>query len=94
MLEHRALSPMELRVLLWVSDREATPSQLADGLAAPPGPIGYACRSLSMRGLIRRRFEWGPASRFVFDITPAGLMLLDPLVQAVAETGPTTRAHG
>jgi DNA-binding MarR family transcriptional regulator len=88
MLERRHLSPMELRVLLRLSDRGATPSQLAEGLGGPPGAIRYAARSLSMRGLVRRRFESGQTSRFVFDITPEGRLQLDPLLRAIAETGP------
>jgi len=47
-----------------------------------------------MRGLVRRRFDSGPASQFVFDITSAGLVVLDPLVQALAETGRSTRGPG
>jgi len=46
-----------------------------------------------MRGLVRRRFEWGRTSRFVFDITLAGHLQLDPLVQAVAEPGPSAGAY-
>ena len=87
MLERRHLSPMELRVLLWLSERRAPPSELAEGLGGSPGAIRYAARSLSMRGLVRRRFECGQTSRFVFEITPAGHLQLDPLLRALAETG-------
>ncbi|MGH8573115.1 MAG: hypothetical protein ACREX8_11160 [Gammaproteobacteria bacterium] len=87
-IERRALSPLELRVLLWLAEREATPSELRDALRGPTGAISHASRCLDMRGLIRRRFERGPRSRFVLSITPAGLLALQPLVQRIAGTGP------
>ena len=80
-LERHDLSAVELRILLWLSDRDATCSELAEGLASEPGVVGHASRSLSMRGLVRRRFECGGAAGFVFDITPAGLRQLDTLVR-------------
>ena len=79
-LERNDLSTLELRILLWLSDRDATCSELAEGLASEPGAVSHASRSLSMRGLVRRRFERGGTSGFVFDITASGLLRLDPLV--------------
>ena len=90
-LERHDRSTLELRILLWLSDRDATCSELAEGLASEPGAVSHASRSLSMRGLVRRRFERGGTSGFVFDITPSGLLRLDPLIRAVRETNPTAR---
>jgi DNA-binding MarR family transcriptional regulator len=90
-IERRNLSPMELRVLLWLAEREATPVELREALRGPTGAISHATRCLDMRGLIRRRFERGPRSRFVLSITTAGLLALQPLVQRVADTGPAGR---
>jgi DNA-binding transcriptional ArsR family regulator len=90
-IERRNFSPMELRVLLWLAEREATPAELREALRGPAGAISHATRCLDMRGLIRRRFERGPRSRFVLSITTAGLLSLQPLVQRVADTGPAGR---
>ena len=90
-IEHRDLAPLELRVLLWLAEREATPSELREALQEPAGAITHASRCLDMRGLVRRRFERGRRSRFVLSITPAGLLALQPLVQQVADTGPAGR---
>ncbi len=87
MLERRELRPTEARLLLWLADREATPSELSEALDQTPDAIERATRRLDMRGLIRRRFERGRRSRFIFSITSAGLLWLRPLVQCVAETG-------
>jgi DNA-binding MarR family transcriptional regulator len=81
-LEGRDLSPLELRLLLRLADGEATPSALGDFLHAEIAPNTGVIRRLDMRGLIRRRFEDGPRPRFVFSITPAGLLVLAPLVDA------------
>jgi DNA-binding MarR family transcriptional regulator len=83
------LSPMEVRLLLWLAAREATPSELSEALGETPTAIERATRRLDMRGLIRRRFERGRDSRFIFSITSAGLLYLDPLVQCAAATGDT-----
>jgi DNA-binding transcriptional ArsR family regulator len=87
-LSHHQLSPIEARVLLWLAEREATPSELKDALQQGPGAITRVARRLTMRGLIRRRFERGQRPGFVFGITPAGLLALRPFVQRIAETGP------
>jgi DNA-binding MarR family transcriptional regulator len=80
-LEHRRLPPTEARLLLRLAARDATPAELSEALDQTPVAIERAARRLDMRGLIRRRFERGPNSRFIFSITPAGLVCLDPLVQ-------------
>lgn len=85
-LERHHLSPVELRILLRLSEREATSSQLTAGLGGEPGAICHARRCLSMRGLVRRRFDGGCASCFVFSISPAGLRLLDPLMETLVVT--------
>jgi DNA-binding MarR family transcriptional regulator len=82
-------NPEQLLDCLLVTLREATPSELSEALGETPTAIERATRRLDMRGLIRRRFERGRDSRFIFSITSAGLLYLDPLVQCAAATGDT-----
>jgi DNA-binding MarR family transcriptional regulator len=49
------LSPFDLRVLLRVTDREATVVDLAESLGQPPRVLGRASARLVARGLLRRR---------------------------------------
>ena len=80
-LERHHLSPTELRVLLRLSESAATCRELEQALAAPAGTISYARRSLSMRGLVRRRFAYDLGTpHFAFDISPSGLQLLGSLL--------------
>jgi DNA-binding MarR family transcriptional regulator len=90
-LQRGDLSPLELRMLLWLADRVGTQSELAEALAVSPGAIGRAARRLSMRGLIRRRFEGGRRSRFVVTITSTGLLAIAPLVEWIMEAHPARR---
>jgi DNA-binding MarR family transcriptional regulator len=49
------LSPVDLRVLLRVTDREATVRELADSTGLPPTVLRRASARLVARGLLRRR---------------------------------------
>jgi DNA-binding MarR family transcriptional regulator len=81
-LQRGYLSPMELRMLLRLVEREATHSELADVLDDEPETIASATRRLSRRGLIREQFdEDGRQSRFVLSITGAGFLALAPLAE-------------
>lgn len=91
-LQRGALSPLELRMLLWLAERVGTQSELADALDVSRGVIGRAATRLSMRGLIRRRFERGRHSRFVLSITSAGLLAVAPLVEWITNAHPTHRS--
>ena len=82
-LQRAGLSPLELRVLVRLTEREATQSELAGALEAGPGTIRRATRRLAMRGLIGRRFERGRRSRFVLRITSSGLLALASLVESL-----------
>ena len=83
------LSPMELRMLLWLAAREeATQLELTRALSARAGAIGRATRRLAARGLITRRFDRGRRSRFVLGITSTGIAAVSPLVEWVAELQP------
>lgn len=84
-LERCELSPTEARVLLWLSVCEATPERLAELLDQDPGRIARVGNRLARRGLIRRRFERGRRSYFVFAITPGGLAALEPLTRRLPE---------
>jgi DNA-binding MarR family transcriptional regulator len=90
-LQRGDLSPLELRMLLWLADRVGTQSELADALDVSRGVIGRAAWRLSMRGLIRRRFERGRRSRFVLSITSTGLDAVAPLVEWITDAHPTQR---
>jgi DNA-binding MarR family transcriptional regulator len=81
------LSPLELRMLLWLAQhQEATQSELTRALGAGSDELGRAARRLGMRGLISRRFEGGSRSRFVLCISPAGLATVSPLVDRMARS--------
>jgi len=89
---HRGeLSPLEFRMLLWLAGRVGTQSELADALDVRRGAIGRAARRLSMRGLIRRRFERERRSRFVLSITSTGLNAGAPLVEWITDAHPAQR---
>ena len=73
-----------------VSDRAANPaaalrarghfSPAAQAITAPARTIAHARRSLSMRGLVQRRFAYdGVTPHFAFDISKSGLQLLGSL---------------
>ena len=91
-LQRGDLSPLELRMLLWLADRVGTQTELAEALEVSPGAIGRAARRLSMRGLIRRRFERGRHSRFVLSSTSAGLLAVAPLVEWITNAHPDHRS--
>jgi DNA-binding MarR family transcriptional regulator len=75
------LSPLELRILLWLADRVGTQPELATALDVSLGRVGRAATRLATRGLIGRRFERGRRSQFVLSITSAGLLAVAPLVE-------------
>ena len=79
-LQRAELSPLELRVLIRLTESQATQPELADALEAGPGTIRRVTRRLAMRGLIGRRFERGRSSRFVLRIRSSGRSALAPLV--------------
>ena len=70
-----------------LAEREATAAELTDALPRRPGAITSVAHGLAMRGLMRRRFESGGRSGFVFAITPAGALALRPLLQWVTGAG-------
>ena len=84
-LQHCGLSALELRVLIRLADRPTAQSELADVLQARSGAMRRAIRRLAMRGLIGRRFERGPRSRFVLSISSSGRLTVAPLVECIAE---------
>jgi DNA-binding MarR family transcriptional regulator len=86
-IERGELSPTEIRVLLWLAEREATAAELTDALQQRPGAITTVAYRLAVRGLIRRRFEGRQRGGFVFAITSAGMLALRPLRQWVSEAG-------
>jgi DNA-binding MarR family transcriptional regulator len=90
-LQHGDLSALELRILLWLADRVGTQRELAEALDVSRGAIGRAAARLSMRGLIRRRFENGNGSRFLLSVTPAGVRAVAPLVESFTVARPARR---
>jgi DNA-binding MarR family transcriptional regulator len=88
-LQGGGLSPLELRILLQLAERDASPANLANALDTEPKLISSTSRRLAMRGLIGRRFdERGRDSRFVLSIRSGGLRALAPLVERVADAHP------
>jgi DNA-binding MarR family transcriptional regulator len=92
-LQQGDLSPLELRVLLWLADRVGTQRELADALDVSREAVGRAATRLSMRGLIRRRFEGGRRSRFVLSSTSRGLRAIAPLVDWITNSHPARHDH-
>jgi DNA-binding MarR family transcriptional regulator len=85
LLEQHRLSPMELRILLGVRDRERSESKLARRLGHARTAIRRSAGSLYARGLVRWRYlDGGDDSSF--SLTPAGKMLLRSLAPAGRET--------
>ena len=84
-LEGCELSATELRVLLRLTEGEVTPAELAKELGQPLRKVTRVGNRLAMRGLLRRRFERGTRSYFVFGIAPGGLTALQPLRQWLHE---------
>jgi DNA-binding MarR family transcriptional regulator len=80
-LQSGDLSPLELRMLLVLSQGGSHQAQLAELLNSSPGGIRRAARRLSVRGLIARRYERGRHSRFLLTITPSGLRAVGELVE-------------
>jgi sugar-specific transcriptional regulator TrmB len=80
-LEDCELSATELRVLLRLTEGEVTAAELAKELGQPQRKVNRVGNRLAMRGLVRRRFERGTRSYFVFGIAPCGLTALQPLRQ-------------
>jgi len=87
-IERSGLSPTEIRVLLWLAEREATAAELTEVLPQRAGAITGVAYRLAMRGLIRRRFENGQRSGFVFAITSTGMLALRRLLQRITDAGP------
>ena len=92
-LQHGGLSPLELRMLVRLADRQIVQSELVGALEASPGTVSRATRRLAMRGLIGRRFERGRRSRFVLSITPLGLEAIAPLIGWVSDAHPPRTDH-
>lgn len=92
-LQHGDLSPLELRLLVRLAERQSAQSELADALEASPATVSRATRRLAMRGLIRRRFEGGRRSRFVLSITSSGLQAVAALVEWVTAAHPARSNH-
>jgi DNA-binding MarR family transcriptional regulator len=55
LVHHEDLSPLDLRVLLRVTDREATVRELANSMGQHPIVLRRASARLVARGLLRRR---------------------------------------
>ena len=83
-LQRGDFSPLELRILLSLRERDFAQPELTDTLNTP-GSIGPAVRDLARRGLVRCWFERGRHPQFVMSITPGGLRALAPIVERKAE---------
>jgi DNA-binding MarR family transcriptional regulator len=84
LVERRALSALELRILLHLLDGELTVLQLAEALDRSPTDVVLATRRLSRGGFARRRSS-GPTREPVFSSTPAGALAVRPLLTAASD---------
>jgi DNA-binding MarR family transcriptional regulator len=85
-LEQRNLTATEARVLLWLAEGDASPTELADALGSESAGTLAAVRRLERRGLVRRRFTAGQRAPCRLNATVAGLRTVAPLVERVAGT--------
>jgi DNA-binding MarR family transcriptional regulator len=90
------LSPFDLRVLLRVTDREATVVGLAESLGQPPNVVRRASARLVARGLLRRRRRRDRQDHIEVTLatTASGMGALSRVMQALkfAPTDPSDRA--
>ena len=90
------LSPLDLRVLLRVTDREATVADLAESLRQPPSVLRRASARLVARGLLRRRRRRDRHDHLEVTLatTASGMSALRRVTQALepAPTEPSGRA--
>jgi DNA-binding MarR family transcriptional regulator len=90
------LSPFDLRVLLRVTDREATVVGLAESLGQPPSVLRRASARLVARGLLRRRRRRDRHDHMEVTLatTTSGMSALSRVTQALelAPTHPSGRA--
>lgn len=90
------LSPLDLRVLLRVTDREATVVGLAESLGQPPSVLRRASARLVARGLLRRRRRRDRHDHMEITLatTASGMSALSRVTQALelAPTRPSGRA--
>jgi DNA-binding MarR family transcriptional regulator len=85
------LSPVDLRLLLRVTDREATIGELADSMGQPPSVLRPASARLVARGLLRRRSRHQRLG-VTLAATASGMSALRRVTQAleVARTDPAS----
>jgi DNA-binding MarR family transcriptional regulator len=86
------LSPFDLRVLLRVTDREATLGDLAESMGQPPSVLRRASARLVARGLLRRRRRRNRQHHLEVTLatTASGISALCRVTQAL-ELAPTDR---
>jgi DNA-binding MarR family transcriptional regulator len=87
------LSPFDLRVLLRVTDREATVGDLAESLGQPPSVLRRASARLVARGLLRRRRRRDRHDHMEVTLarTASGMSALSRVTQAL-QLAPTDRS--
>ena len=87
LLEQQRMSPMELRILLAVRDRERTESELAGSFGRRAMAVRPSAGALYARGFLSWRYLPG-GDDSAFALTPSGARALRPLLTAVAD-GPS-----
>ena len=95
-VDREHLSPLDLRVLLRVTDREATVVGLAESLGQPASVLRRASARLVARGLLRRRRRRDRHDHMEITLatTASGMSALSRVTQALelAPTHPNGRA--
>jgi hypothetical protein len=83
LLEHRRLSPMELRILFALRGRERSESELALSFDRGATEVRRSAGALYARGFLHWRYLHAQNDSS-FSLTPAGKMAVRPLLNAVA----------
>jgi DNA-binding MarR family transcriptional regulator len=93
-LEDERLTPLDLRIMLRVSDDENTVPDIAAGMGYPPALIRRASRRLVARGLLRRRRRPGRPLTFALAPSDSGTSALHrvgtSLLGQAADAAPTS----
>jgi DNA-binding MarR family transcriptional regulator len=84
LLERHSLSPMELRILVAVRDRDRPESELATRFGGHRMSLRPSAGALYARGFLRWRYVAGDDDSW-FSLTPAGRLLLRPLLSAITD---------
>jgi hypothetical protein len=88
-VQRERLSPLDLRVLLRVTDGEVTIGELADSMGQPPDVLRRATTRLAARGLLRDRPRQCRRLELTLTATAAGISALHRVSGSLCRTSPS-----